>query len=271
MGMVHKGRFSAFVSVSLAAHVVCGAALLRASRPNAAKASLDEGGRTGDTFDVPDEEQTADELQSGWLDPGSLLLAPGGSGKLSPDPSSPEPDTVDVATLQRVGEPAHRSRTSRSRGRPGSSDPAPPPPALYGAAGERGAADLATTFTRSFPQAASTDPVWASVPFGSAGEADIVLSLDSSGSLTSTRIEGSPSPALRAAIFRTLALIRARAFTASSARTRLHVRASVSRDEVHDGLHGEVFAIGGSFATGEGNAFFALAIGRRIDVTLRVR
>ena len=63
----------------------------------------------------------------------------------------------------------------------------------------------------------------------------------------------------------------ARSFTATRATTRLHVVATVSQDQVHDGLHGDVFAIGGSFAGTEGSGFFALAIGRRIDVRVTER
>jgi len=137
---------------------------------------------------------------------------------------------------------------------------------VFGATGERASVDLATAFTRGFPQAASADPVWVSAPFGAAGEATVVLVIDESGTLVDSRIEGAPSPALRNGLLRTLALIRARTFTAKVASTRLHVTARVSPDEVHDGLHGEVFAIGGSFAAAEGQAFFALAIGRRIDL-----
>ena len=106
-------------------------------------------------------------------------------------------------------------------------------------------------------------------PFGPAGDATVVLEIDESGVLLSTRIEGAPSDALRAGITRTIALIRARAFTASRPVTRLHVTGRVSADEVHDGLHGEVFAVGGSFDGSEGSAFFALAIGRRVDLSVR--
>jgi hypothetical protein len=146
-------------------------------------------------------------------------------------------------------------------------------PVVFGAAGERGSVDLATAFTRGFPQAASTDPVWARVPIGSAGEADVILDIDDAGALVASQIVGSPSPALRAGIARTLALIGARAFTSTAPRTRLHLVATVSPNDVHDGLHGDVFAIsgGGSFVAPEGNAFFALAIGRRIDLRVRVR
>src|SRR4029079_13852649 len=42
-------------------------------------------------------------------------------------------------------------------------------PVRFGAVGERGAVDLATAFTRGFPQAASADPIWARAPFGPTG------------------------------------------------------------------------------------------------------
>ena len=71
-----------------------------------------------------------------------------------------------------------------------------------------------------------------------------------------------------AGIQRTLALIRGRAFTARGATTRLRVTGRVSPDEVHDGFHGDVFAIGRSFTAREGSAFFALAIGRRVDIRI---
>jgi hypothetical protein len=135
--------------------------------------------------------------------------------------------------------------------------------------GERSATDLATAFTRGFPQAASADPQWRTASLGSAGEADVVLTIDAEGHLESSRVEGSPKPALASGIRRTLALIQARPFVSRGRVTRLHVTGQVTTDAVHDGLHGEVFAIGGSFTGGEGSAFFALAIGRRIDLRVR--
>jgi hypothetical protein len=141
--------------------------------------------------------------------------------------------------------------------------------ARFGALGDRAAVDLATAFTRGFPQAASADPAWVRAPFGAAGEALVTLRIDSDGALSDVFVGGSPSPALRAGIARTIALLRPRAFTASAPVTRLRVVARVAPDEVHDGLHGEVFAIGGSFEAAQGSAFFALAIGRRIDLDVR--
>jgi hypothetical protein len=99
----------------------------------------------------------------------------------------------------------------------------------------------------------------------------VTLTIDESGKLIATSISGDVPPALRRTIARTVALIRGRSFTAKRATVHLHIVATVSPDVVHDGLHGDVFAIGGTFTENEGNAFFALAIGRRIDLRVRSR
>jgi len=137
--------------------------------------------------------------------------------------------------------------------------------------GERSAVDLATAFARGFPQAASADPVWATVPFGPSGAATVTLTIDPNGRLVGEAVAGDASTALRAGISRTLALLRARTFTARGATTRLHLSAQVTPDQVHDGLHGEVFALGFNFSAGQGTAFFALNVGRRIDLSIRSR
>jgi hypothetical protein len=161
----------------------------------------------------------------------------------------------------------------------GSGSQMPPPSSgpepLYGAVGERSATDLATTFTRAFAQAASGDSVWSAAPFGAAGTAIVTLELDDTGHLAGTSIAGSPTIALRRGIERTLALLGPRALTARSAVTKLRIRAQVTRDAVHDGLHGDVFALSGGSLSGDiGTAFFALppalGPGRRVDVELRL-
>ncbi|MDP8999729.1 MAG: hypothetical protein M3O46_06430 [Myxococcota bacterium] len=149
------------------------------------------------------------------------------------------------------------------------------PPAVYGAVGVHFASDLATTFTRAFPQAASGEALWSSVPFGNAGRTEVTLVLNDEGHLERSEVAGSPSAALRRSIERTLALLGPRAFTARGALTRLSVIARVSADDVHDGLHGDVFALSaGSFAGEIGTAFFALppatGPGRRVDVEVRL-
>jgi hypothetical protein len=148
--------------------------------------------------------------------------------------------------------------------------------ATFGAVGVRSATDLATTFTRAFPQAASGDSSWLLEPFGAAGALDVALVLDEDGRLSRASVTGAGSLALRRGIDRTLTLIGSRPFTAREATTRLRVSARVVRDDVHDGLHGDVFALsGGTFSGDVGTAFFALPAalgspGRRIDVELRL-
>jgi hypothetical protein len=144
---------------------------------------------------------------------------------------------------------------------------------LFGAVGVRYATDLASAFAHAFPQAASADPVWLEAPFGSAGSVELDLTLDEAGQIVESTIEGAPSAALRRGVERTLALLVPRAFTSPGAQTRLRATARVTRDDVHDGLHGDVFALsGGSFVGRTGTAFFALppgtGPGRRVDVDL---
>jgi hypothetical protein len=147
---------------------------------------------------------------------------------------------------------------------------------IFGAVGVPYAADLARTFTGTFPQTASADPTWDGAPLGSAGAAEVSLVLDDAGHLVESSVNGHPSPALRRGIERTLAMLAPRVFTARGAVTKLRLVARVSRDDIHDGLHGDVFALsgsGGSFSGDVGTAFFARpgpGGGRRVDVEVRL-
>jgi hypothetical protein len=144
--------------------------------------------------------------------------------------------------------------------------------------GERFATDLVTAFTRTFPQAASAEPSWGAAPLGAAGRAEVTLVLNDGGEITGASVTGAPSPALRKGLERTLLVLTPRTFTAHAPVTRLRVVARITGDDVHDGLHGDVFALsGGSFSGSVGTAFFALppsgpsgGPGRRIDLEVRL-
>lgn len=142
-------------------------------------------------------------------------------------------------------------------------------PTLFGAVGDRSAVDLSLAFTRAFPQAASADHAWVQTPLGNTGTAVVELHMDDAGHIEHSSIGGSPSPALRAGISRALSMLGRRVFVSRRKVVRLELVGKVSSDAVHDGLHGDVFAIGASFQGGAGSAFFALAIGRRVDLTIR--
>lgn len=236
-----------FTALSLALHTAAFLTVRRGA-DRSSPSAFDERSQTlaGETLDV---------------DPPALAPADDESASKAPAPS---------AAAATARPPAFRGRLAAA-----SAAAAAAPPALFGAVGVRFATDLATTFTRAFPQAASADPIWSSVPFGSAGRAEVALVLDDEGHLARSGIDGSPSEALRRGIERTLVLLATREFTARGAVTRLRVAARVSRDDVHDGLHGDLFALSaGSFAGDVGAAFFALPAaagpGRRVDVEIRL-
>jgi hypothetical protein len=250
----------AFLWISLALHFAAGAVLLLSHTP--ASANREEAARSG-AFRSPDGELSLQEEASPSLSssetPLSPLLLPPGREVFPPErglefgargaPSGP-------LSLSSSGDGARRRHAEAQSG-------------PFGAVGDRAALDLATAFTRGFPQAASADPAWVTAPLGPAGEATLRLEIDLHGILIHVGMDGSASPALRAGIARTVALLRPRVFTADGSVTRLHVSAKITPDEVHDGLHGDVFAIGGSFDDAKGSAFFALAIGRRVDLRVR--
>jgi hypothetical protein len=222
----------------------------------------------GETFELPAPETADVPLPNASPAPQTVAAS-------DPDPSGDAPARPHPPSRGRSApRPSHPGRPSGGRAEPGAADGdtgSATAAALYGAVGERSAADLATAFTRGFPQAASADPLWRAAPLGTAGEVDVVLTLDDDGHIADMQIVGAPGAALSSGIRRTLALIKGRPFVAKGKVTKLHLVANVASDAVHDGLHGDVFAIGNSFAGGEGSAFFALAIGRRIDVRVRVK
>jgi hypothetical protein len=251
---VRSRTLLAWLAVSVVAHGVGVRVALRGPGSHRALTADDltkhpASPQVGETFEVPIEE-----LDRGGAPPS--------------DETSPEPTAVPSDGPSERARPESRpghSVTSASPSGPGGSETL-----SFGAVGDRSAIEITTAFTRGFPQAASTDPLWVSAPFGPAGSADVTLIVDETGALVDTRVTGAPSAALAAGVRRTLALIRARSFIAAGRETHLRITASVTPDEVHDGLHGDVFAIGAPPVDhGEGTGFFALSVGRRVDVKVR--
>lgn len=283
--MERAGALVLAVSLSVTLHVTAAALLvLRLVKPvvSVEPAPAPIGGLknlVGDSFELPAPALT-DELPDD-VAPATATPAPEPAAASSPPGSTASPDGDGP---QRP--PSPRGRPAPSAGpvaglvtpRAAAGAAGAPPEsatgsgaAVYGAAGERGAVDLATAFTRGFPQAASADPSWTTAPLGPAGDVDVTLTLDETGKLVDSQVGPGATPPLAAGIRRTLALVGGRAFTSRGKLTTLHLVATVSSDTVHDGLHGDVFAIGGSYAGSEGQAFFALAIGRRVDLRVRPR
>ena len=278
--MERAGPLVLALSVSVTLHVAAAAvvSVRRAHAAVAIVAAAPTGLRNlvGDSFELP-APTLPDAPAPDDVAPAAAAPAPEPAAATAPPGAKATPE----------GEGPARPPSPRGRAAPTAGPTAPPPaagapgaspeaatgsgPPVYGAAGERGAVDLATAFTRGFPQAASADPAWTTAPLGGAGEVDVVLTLDETGKLVDSQVGPGATAPLAAGIRRTLALVGGRAFTSRGKVTRLHLVATVSPDTVHDGLHGDVFAIGGSYAGSEGQAFFALAIGRRVDLKVRPR
>ena len=256
--------FGAWLGLSLLAHAAAFTVVVRAHRAATAVEDAQSAAPslTGDTLEFPGlesiEESTVD------LDTEATAVAP-----------TPQPGDGDTAVRPRISPRARNKVVLHGAASPSANanDPsAGAEPARFGAVGERGSVDLATAFTRGFPQPASADPVWAKAPFGSAGTIDVILSLDETGHLVEARLEPGGTPALRQALVHTIALVRGRTFTARKATTRLRVSAVVTADAIrNDSKSGDVYALGASYAKSSGTAFFSLAVGRRIDVTFTER
>ena len=133
---------------------------------------------------------------------------------------------------------------------------------IFGAEGERSAVDLSGAFLKILPQTASADAAWAKLPFGPTGGVSVEMAIDDEGNLVRADVHGPPGP-LKSAAERTVVLLRHRLFTAHAKTTTLRFSAVVEKDETHDGLHGDFFALGGMF--------FALPSGRRIDLKVDSR
>ena len=221
----------------------------------------------GETFMLPAPETTETPLANAAPSPdtNAAPAPPEGDAPARPTPPS---------NAKSAARPSHRGRPSAGHAPSGadeSTSASSGSTALYGAVGDRSAADLSGSFVRALSHTASADAAWRSVPFGSAGEATLTVTLDDAGHLVDSQITGSHSAALANAIRGTMTLIKARPFVAKGKTTKLKITANVTPHTVPDGLHGDVFAVGGSFAQSEGSAFFALAIGRRVDFHIRAQ
>lgn len=257
------------LGISLAAHGTVAAVLLMPRiRPAPRAALAPPPQNAGETFELPAPE--SDETPRAKASPAPDTNAAPAPVESPDAPARPLPPSHAKVSAQA----SHGGRSSAGRASPTKTDGAEGSSgtsALYGAVGDRSAADLARAFTRDFPQAASGDSVWRTAPLGPAGEATVVLTLDDSGHIADVQVNGAPSDALAQGIRRTMTLIKGRPFVTRNKITKLRIVATISPDTVHDGLHGDVFAIGGSFAEGEGSAFFALNVGRRVDLRVRAQ
>ena len=252
-----EGSFRACAALSLAVHIGLAVGVVapalrhpKANPASGAGASAEHGSAAlgGETFDITDEAAPLEE---------------------SAEPADPEANADESATAAPIeiddGPPApkgsaqrhpHAARASHAA----SAAPAPPPPALYGAVGERGSIDLVTAFKRSIGMNGLSDPVWNSVPVGFYANADVTLTIDEAGNITHVTVSANAAPALKSAIARTMATIKGRTFTARGAQTRLRIVARVSDQITNQGR--VLIDAKGAFETANGHRI-------AVDVTER--
>jgi hypothetical protein len=250
---VLKLRFELFAAASLALHAGIFAAAL-AHRRQVPVAEAGAAGGTpgagtaaavpGETFDVPELEQTAEPSPAGGESAPIEL-----DGPTAPAEANPNGEATAPARSKRHP----RSDAPSAAG----GAPASEPPPLYGAVGDRAAGDLVTSFKRVFPIAASTDPLWDHVPVGFYAEGDVTFFLAEDGSLTHATASAAAASAFRSAVLRTTTLLKHRLFTARGATTHLHMVLRVSDHLVNHGA----FTI-------DAAGSFELPSGRHVSVTI---
>ena len=248
--MVQKG--TAFLVLSLGLHGVLGVALFSEFFRTKSAFSPVQGPVAGGTFDI---NAVAENEHVVLSEPEAARAA-----ERAQRTTHVTPPHEDSATMAPRPVAVRHNATETATEREGL-------PGVYGAIGDRSAVDLANFFRRTFPSVASADPLWARAPIGNAGEIYVVVTLDDSGHVTDAHLDGTGSPALKQSATRTLFLVRPRIFTAKAKTTRFLVSATISTDQVHDGLHGDRIALGAQ--TDSDEAFFAIPIGRRIDIRVR--
>lgn len=259
-------RAGVAISLSLGLHVAVAAAFVLRPAPHHDDSPGDPAPMmAGETFELPAPDTQLAPLVNASPSPDDVGQA--APSEAADAPAKPMPPKVG----KHAARPSNAGRPSAGRTAAGDGDTEGSSSSglTFGATGDRSATDLLTAITHGFAQGASGDPAWRSAPLGSAGDATLTITLGEDGHIESTAISGNPSAALSSGIHRTMALIKGRPFVAKGKVTKLRVSATVSNDAVHDNSGSDVFAIGRSVAGGEGHGWFALSVGRRIDLRVR--
>jgi hypothetical protein len=234
----------------------------------------------GKTFEVPevasdlgegDMPSTADETSSEITVDG-IDLSP--TTRAAPIP----PAADDIAPASQPARPRAPGRTTLSSTAPAAAHGAGPG-GSFGAEGSApGVRDLLRSFVRAVPIVASSDPVWSSLPLGSAGATDVTLALDDEGKPHMARAE--PAPAhLRRLIQKTVSVMSSGRFGISSSEgilseQKLHIAVTLTQQPPpteDQAVSGGLFALRFEPADDHNisHAFFTLASGRRVEVSVR--
>ncbi|WP_441288138.1 hypothetical protein ACSRUE_39975 [Sorangium sp. KYC3313] len=253
-----------------------------AARPSDARGGRDEAGERGEPTSMPAARSPADASRptapaehpseaSGAPAP-PVAAAP--RGQATPRPkATPRPAARrrEPAANGEAGAPARSAaaRTSAGAGEDGEGD--------FGAAGVSAVRNLGRAFTRAIPPACQADPIWATLPPGSAGKARFVIDIDDAGHIATWRPEpGGEEPArhLSNLAKRTLALLGGGTFAVArgavtAGKQTLEVSAVVRVGE-GAGETGAPADLAWRFEGGRGKASFVQPGGRLVEVVVQV-
>jgi hypothetical protein len=195
------------------------------------------------------------------------------------DPKPAEPEPADPEGHTPSDRSAHDPKASADSERGEASPSAAETPATYGAAGPAVERTLAKAFTRAIPAAVSKDPVWSELPFGPAGSMRVEITIDDEGRIESAEPERRPARQLQRLLDRTLILLRSGRFAldrGNGAGTEvLELEATISeRPVTSDDFKSPLDPLELGFvppsATKAGRAYFTLASGRHVEISIKL-
>ncbi|WP_437534274.1 hypothetical protein WME79_09125 [Sorangium sp. So ce726] len=253
-----------------------------ATRPSDARGERDEAGERGELTSMPTARAPADasrptapaerQAEAGGEPAPPVTAAPRGHAAPRPN-ATPRPAERlrEPAANSEAGAPARSAaaRTSAGAGEDGEGD--------FGAVGVSAVRNLGRAFTRAIPPACQADPIWATLPPGSAGKARFVIDIDDAGHIATWRPEpGGEEPArhLSNLAKRTIALLGAGTFAVArgavtAGKQTLEVSAVVRVGE-GAGETGAPADLAWRFEGGRGKASFVQPGGRLVEVVVQV-
>lgn len=184
---------------------------------------------------------------------------------------APTGSAVAAASPPASGDPG---AAASAAGPPSGGEPGPG--GSFGAAGESAVRDLGRAFTRAIPPSSDSDPVWATLPRGAAGELEIAIDVDEGGRVTGWRpLQEDPPRHLVSLVRRTMILLRQGTFalrggSVTAGAQVLRLRAEVSDVDVPADHPGGSFGLEHRYAAGTGTAAFTQVSGRHVEVTVRL-
>ncbi|MET0594540.1 MAG: hypothetical protein ABW133_17700 [Polyangiaceae bacterium] len=291
---------------SLALHVAAfGLTLVRPARTPAPLTTLTDFW-AGTTFEVPDfagdvafssaaseAVENSNEINVDGVDPSSharsKAAAQGAANANTLTNSAPpEPGGTTSAPGAAGAKGKNANRHARADSRAATSASGGPSSAgatgsaAAGTFGGEGAAagvrDLVRSFVRAMPLVASSDPVWSSLPLGPAGSAELTLGLNGEGKpFAAQPLESAPAH-LRRLVQKTLSVMAGGRFAPPpsdlpAAEQKLRIAVALTQQEAPQGDVGSGGAFALRFEPADAQhvsrAFFTLASGRRVEVSVR--